>query len=109
MPLGPCSLGDGAKVGDELKAVDGRPVGAGTNLDELLDRKVGKRVELKLSDRTVAVLPVNLTTEKRLLYRSWVAGRRAAVDKLSGGKLGYVHLPDMSSQSLTQFYIDLDA
>lgn len=107
IPLGPAAIG-GVKPGEELLAVDGNPLGASVAIDSLLDRKIGKRVELKLAARTVAVLPVNLATEKRLLYRSWVAEKRAAVDKLSNGKLGYVHIPDMSSESLTQFYLDLD-
>jgi tricorn protease len=38
-----------------------------------------------------------------------VESRRAYVAKVSGGRLGYVHMPDMSAQSLAQLYIDLDA
>jgi C-terminal processing protease CtpA/Prc len=55
------------------------------------------------------VRPVNLTTEKGLLYRKWVEDRRAYVARESGGKLGYVHMFDMSSASLAQLYLDLDA
>jgi C-terminal processing protease CtpA/Prc len=51
---------------------------------------------------------VNLATEKGLLYRGWVEQRRALVAKLSGGRLGYAHMPDMSAQSLEQFFVDLD-
>jgi tricorn protease len=35
--------------------------------------------------------------------------RRAYVEKISNGRLGYAHMPDMSSNSLTQLYVDLDA
>src|ERR1700757_3435713 len=41
--------------------------------------------------------------------RQWVEERRALVDRVSGGKLGYVHIADMSDASLQQLYIDLDA
>src|SRR6185437_11095284 len=44
-----------------------------------------------------------------LLYRHWVAAQRAYVDRISGGRLGYVHIRDMSSEALDQLYLDLDA
>ena len=34
---------------------------------------------------------------------------RARSNRLSGGRLGYVHIPDMGSSSLDQLYLDLDA
>jgi C-terminal processing protease CtpA/Prc len=55
------------------------------------------------------VRPVNLASEKGLRYRQWVEQRRAYVEKVSDGRLGYVHMADMSAQSLSQLYIDLDA
>jgi C-terminal processing protease CtpA/Prc len=57
----------------------------------------------------VAVRPVTLGTEKGLLYRAWVESRRAYVARASGGRLGYVHMPDMSAGSLAQLHADLDA
>ena len=56
----------------------------------------------------VAVRPVNLTTERGLRYRDWVEGRRAYVEKVSNGRLGYVHMQDMSAGALQQLYVDLD-
>ncbi len=49
------------------------------------------------------------STATGLLYRQWVKDRRAFVDKISNGKLGYVHIADMSDGSLQQLYLDLDA
>ena len=116
LPLGPVALVPDARLGDVIVAVNGRTLDRTTNLDELLQHTIGKRVALTLSaaadgstPRNVAVRPVNLTTEKGLLYRSWVEAQRGRVDKLSGGRLGYAHMPDMSAQSLEQFYVDLDA
>jgi tricorn protease len=57
----------------------------------------------------VVVRPVNLATEKGLMYRGWVEETRALVAKLSNNRLGYAHMPDMSQQSLDQLYVDLDA
>jgi len=38
------------------------------------------------------VRPVTLPVESGLLYKAWVEAKRAYVDRISGGKLGYVHL-----------------
>jgi C-terminal processing protease CtpA/Prc len=59
--------------------------------------------------REAVVQPVSASTASGLLYRQWVGDRRAYVEKTSGGRLGYVHIPDMSDESLAQLYIDLDA
>ena len=134
LPLGAAALA-GIRPGDVLLAVDGRPLGPGTNLDELLQYKVGRRVTLRVgsgiatvvtetgkrkskaapglasapAEREVAVRPVSRETEKALDYRQWVEERRAYVAKASDGRLGYVHMFDMTSNSLSQLYLDLDA
>ncbi|MCA1618478.1 MAG: PDZ domain-containing protein [Acidobacteria bacterium] len=125
VPLGPAALArdvsapDRArplKAGEYLLAVDGQTVGARTNLDELLNYKTGRRVTLTVAEsaegagrREVDVRPVNTATEKGLRYRKWVEERREYVERASGGRLGYVHMYDMSSASLAQLYVDLDA
>jgi Tol biopolymer transport system component/C-terminal processing protease CtpA/Prc len=109
VPLSPAAIG-GVKVGDTLTSVDGIAVGPHTNVDALLNNKVGKKVVLGLgAARQVVVQPVSASTISGLRYREWVDQRRALVDRLSGGRLGYVHLTDMSSDSLNQLYLDLDA
>jgi tricorn protease len=112
LPLGAGALA-GLKPGDVLLAVDGRPLNGSTNLDEVLQYKVGRRTTLRISsdnkEREVVVRPLSRDTEKALDYRQWVEERRAYVAKASGGKLGYVHMFDMSAASLSQLYLDLDA
>jgi Tol biopolymer transport system component/C-terminal processing protease CtpA/Prc len=109
---GPSELAGGIKVGDALMAVNGTPISAHTNLDELLDHKTGTRVELTFGEgaakRDVVVRPISTAAEKTLVYRQWVEQQRAYVAKASAGRLGYVHILDMSSQALDQLYIDLD-
>lgn len=112
--LSPADIG-GVKPGAYLMAVDGTPIDARTNLDQLLTYKVDRRVSLTLADsaagggkREVVVKPVNTVTEKQLLYRQWVESRRDYVHKISAGRLGYVHMPDMSETALQQLYLDLD-
>ena len=112
--LGPAFIEGAIKPGDTLAAVDGQPIGPGVNLDRLLTGKVGRRTVLRVvgaggAARDAVVLPVNAATAGGLLYRQWVNERRAYVDRISGGKLGYVHIADMGDKSLAQLYIDLDA
>ncbi|HMZ23108.1 MAG TPA: S41 family peptidase, partial [Blastocatellia bacterium] len=113
--LSPAAVAGGIKVGDYLLAVDGARINAQTNLDELLQYKTNRRVALTVSSaadgsnpREVVVRPTTTATEKGLLYRQWVEDCRAYVAKASNGRLGYVHMPDMSAQSLAQLYTDLD-
>ncbi len=113
IPLGPAALEGSIKPGDHLLAVDGTTITGSTNLDSLLEDKSGKRVSLSVSTggkkREAIVQPVSLQTESGLLYRSWVESRRAYVEKVSGGKLGYVHIAAMGDADLAQLYHDLDA
>ncbi|MDB5296280.1 MAG: peptidase [Phycisphaerales bacterium] len=120
----------GLKVGDAVLAVDGSPAGADANLDQLLERKIGRRVALKVKpaaakaagddgkpatapaaadEREVAVRPVDVATEKTLLYKAWAEHNRQLVAKASGGRLGYVHIADMSANALARLNADLDA
>jgi tricorn protease len=106
IPHSPAALA-GIKVGDELRAVDGTSLSARTNLDELLEHKVDKRVALDINGKEVIVRPVASLAEP--IYRKWIDDNRAYVSKISNGRLGYVHIRDMSEQALTQLYLDLDA
>lgn len=114
--LSPAANSKQINVGDFLLAVEGTPITSRTNLDELLTNKIGRRVELKVATstegantRTVVLQPISGATEGNLHYRQWVEANRAYVEKISNGRLGYVHMPDMGEGSLRQLYLDLDA
>jgi C-terminal processing protease CtpA/Prc len=116
LTLGPAAISKQIQKGDYLIAVDGVTIAARTNLDEILMHKVGRRVELKVAAsadganaRDVVVQPISQAAERALLYRDWVEWNRAYVEKVSGGKLGYVHIRDRSANALRQLYLDLDA
>ena len=116
VPFGPADLAKDIHTGDFLVAVEGKPVDPPANLHSLLNYTIGKRIVLKIfaasngkALREVVVKPVNENTEKGLRYREWVEERRAYVDRASGGKLGYVHMVNMSGEALEQLYMDLDA
>ena len=116
LPLGPAALQEEVQLDDYLLAVDGVQIEARSNLDELLDHKINRRVELTLgpsadgaSSRVVTVRASNTNTVKGLKYRRWVEDNRAYVDRASNGRLGYVHMVNMSAGALDQLYVDLDA
>jgi Tol biopolymer transport system component/C-terminal processing protease CtpA/Prc len=115
IPLTPAAITN-IKPGEYLISVDGNAVGGHTNLDELLAYKIGKRVVVSIAasadgaqKRDVVVRPVNGGTERNLVYRKWIEDNRAYVAKISNGRLGYIHMADMSAGALTQLNIDLDA
>ena len=113
-PLSAADLAGNIHVGDYLTAIDDQSLTATADLDELLQNKIGRRVALTINTAAgattkVNVNPVNQATEKGLIYRAWVEQERAYVNKISNGRLGYVHLADMSEQALNQLYLDLDA
>lgn len=104
------------RPGEYLLALDGVALGPGTSLDRLLRRTVGRRVRLTLGDaptggarREVALRPVDAAEYGRLRYRDWVYGNERYVAKVSGGRLGYVHIETMSYAAYQQFLSDLDA
>ena len=116
IPFGPAALGGELHAGDFLLGVNGEALAPRTNLDALLQRRIGRRTELTVATspggeqrRTVVVQPISGAAERELLYRQWVEQRRELVRQASGGRLGYVHMPDMGQASLEKLYLDLDA
>ncbi len=114
VPQGPAAVTREVREGDYLLAVDGRAVDGRTNLDALLDARIGRQTRLTVASspdggsREVDVRPIDLVAEKRLAYRAWVDVNRAYVERTSAGRLGYVHLFDMSQPALDQLLLDLD-
>ena len=113
--MSPASLA-GIKTGDYIKAIDGIKITSSTNIDQLLENKAGRRVVFIVSpgsdpehETELVLRPVTQSTEKGLVYKQWTKDQRDYVTKISNGKLGYVHMIDMSQQSLDQLYIDMDA
>ncbi len=113
--LSPAAVSKEIKIGDYLLSIDKRKIDGKVNINELLEGKVGKRVELEIASNAngankqkIVIKPISTNAEKYLLYRQWVEENRKYVERISGGKLGYVHLPDMGEGTLAQIYVDLD-
>ncbi|MET7438518.1 S41 family peptidase [Streptomyces sp. NPDC005496] len=104
--------GSGIREGAVLTHVDGRPVDPVAGPYPLLAGAGGTTVELTFTpaegggrSRRVAVVP--LVDERPLRYQDWVAKRREVVRELSGGRCGYLHIPDMGGSGWAQFNRDL--
>lgn len=98
-----------AREGDVIVAVDGAPVDPAYGPAAGLIGAAGKPVELTIrrdgQDRRVVVVP--LDDEESLRYQDWIRSRRIYVEERSGGRLGYVNIPDMASLGWAQLHRDL--
>ena len=107
LPGGVLNLADpGIKAGDLILAIDGQSITPGSDWLPLLAGKAGKKVIVKMrkggKETTLTVKPVS--SESTLLYRRWVAQREEMVERLSGGRVGYVHVEGMNSPSFREVY-----
>ncbi len=99
--------GLGVAPGDCILAVNGNPVSADMDIQQPLEGLAGQAVVLKIAPagggapRDVTVLPI--ASEARLRNLDWIDSNRRRVAELSGGKLGYVYLPDTGAGGFTNF------
>lgn len=105
------SPGVAVRAGDAILAVDGRPVDPAVGPAPLLAGAAGVPVELTVqpadAEQVRRVVVVPLDDERTLRYQAWVADRRAAVHEASGGRVGYLHIPDMVANGWAQLHRDL--
>jgi tricorn protease len=101
-------LGVDAKEGDYILQIDGRELTAKDNPYEFLRGKADRSVQLRVNakpvldaSRTISYRPI--TNESDLIYLDWVTHNREVVDKATGGKVGYIHLPDMGENGIREF------
>jgi tricorn protease len=101
-------VGAGVHVGDFVLAINGRELKAGTDPYELLLAPPNQPVEWRVSAtadgraaRVIRYQPLN--SESGLLYLAWVAENRARVDRMSLGRVGYIHIPDMAEAGIREF------
>ncbi|MCR5534698.1 MAG: PDZ domain-containing protein [Bacteroidaceae bacterium] len=106
-----CRANSKVKVGDVITAINGEPLTKDTDLAQLLNLCKGKKtlVSLKGSAGTwdEVVLPISKSEESDLLYKRWIKSRAAEVERLSNGRLGYVHIEGMNDASFRDVYSDI--
>ena len=100
------------KPGVKLTAVNGTKLTDTQNLYQLLNHTTGKRVRFTFENADgerfdEVIKPISRRAESGLLYQRWVASREALVEKLSGGKLAYVHVRGMNDPSFRAVYSSL--
>jgi tricorn protease len=97
------------REGDFILAIDGRSAREVQNVYQLLQNRADKLVVLRVNGspsetgaRTVRVRPI--AQETNLRYLDWVASRRALVERLSNGRIGYIHLPNTAAEGNRELY-----
>ncbi len=100
--------GINAQVGEYVLAIDGNELTQVNDIYETLEAKAGKQVRVKLGPnpsgvgaREVIVLPV--ANEYGLRFKAWIEDNRRYVEKMTGGRAGYVHVPDTGGGGWTEF------
>ncbi|MCB0571309.1 MAG: PD40 domain-containing protein [Phaeodactylibacter sp.] len=103
---------DGSKIkaGIVIEQIDGQALTPELNPYRLLNRKADKNTLLSLYDPESkqrweeTVKPISLGEESELRYQRWVHNCRDMVDKLSGGRIGYIHVRSMNDESYREAY-----
>lgn len=95
-------------VGDIITKINGEKVKHNADLFRLLNRKAGKDILLTIGrSKDIVVKPISRRKQSQLVYNRWVKLMRNETEKLSGGRLGYVHVKGMNSASFRKVYSDL--
>lgn len=99
-------------AGEVVLAVDGTSVTADLDPARVLtgtpDRDITLRVRgVDGAERTVLMRPTTSSAVRQRLYEDWMEANRAAVEKLSQGRLGYLHIESMGGENLLRFEEEL--
>ncbi len=95
--------------GEYLISIDGHDLTTGDNPYRFLENRVGVATQITVNDRPTAegarsyvIQPIASETE--LKYLDWVTTRREMVDRLSGGRIGYIHVPNTAVEGNRELY-----
>lgn len=110
LPMGPLD-GNRLKPGDIILSIEGTPLLGNTDYYPLLADKAGKKLLLTVESggkkREVVVKPISQGDLFELLYKRWVKRMTATVERISGGRLAYVHVRGMDSESFRTVYSEI--
>lgn len=101
------------KGGTIVEAVNGNKVGFDPSMAQALNDIAGKKTLVSLYNPATGerwsevVKPISAGSFNTLLYNRWVKSRADAVDRMSGGRLGYVHIQSMGDDSFRKVYADV--
>lgn len=96
------------KAGDYITAIDGIPLTETNNIYELLVGKAGVMTELSINSEPKAegshkIVVSPIADEYPLYHYNWIQNNIRKVDSASGGRVGYIYIPDMGPEGLTEF------
>ncbi|MBD5422610.1 MAG: peptidase S41 [Bacteroides sp.] len=104
--------GSAMKPGAVITAINGVELTADSDPLAQLNSTRNKKTLVSFTDaqgkkHDEVVLPISAGAFNSLLYNRWLHQRQADVERLSGGRLGYVHIPSMDDESFRKIYADL--
>jgi tricorn protease len=101
-------IGVNINVGDYVLAIDGEELKGTDDVYRLLRNKADNPVSLTVNTRPsfagariVSYRPI--TDEEKLVYLDWVDHNRHKVEQATGGRVGYIHIPDMGANGIREF------
>jgi len=101
------------KAGMRIEKIDGMQILEGEDFFPLLNHKAKKPVLISIYDPEEnerwdeTVKPISFGEEYQLLYKRWVENRKQETEKLSDGRIGYVHVRGMNSASFREVYSEV--
>lgn len=102
-------IGVDVKEGDYILSINGKKLTLQDNPYELLENTAEKNIEIEVNSipgasgsRIMTIKPIK--SELELMYLDWVNQRREMVDKLSGGKIGYIHVPNTAIEGNRELF-----
>lgn len=103
-----------AAEGDFIIAIDNQSTRGVDNVYRLLENKAERLVSLRLNNRPQEegareVVVKTLASEQELRYLDWVQSRRRMVEQLSGGRIGYIHVPNTAVEGSRELFKGLVA
>ncbi len=95
-------------AGEIVVSIDGQKIDPSMDLTAVLNGPAARDIALKVKgadgkDRDVLLRPISFTEVRRLLYDKWIKDNFKAVEKLSKGKFGYLHIAAMDMNSFYKF------
>lgn len=95
-----------------IEKIDGEAIKAGKDYNALLDGKAGKNVRLTIKNTKgktfdLTIKAISQGDQQELLYKRWVDRNRTIVDSVSKGRIAYVHVKAMDSESFRTVYSEL--
>jgi tricorn protease len=96
------------KAGNIIEKIDGEEINDNTDPYKLLNRKAGKLTLLSVFDPgsgnrwDETLKPITAMEEGQLMYKRWISRMEDMTEKLSGGRVGYVHVQGMNDGSFRE-------